>query len=391
MRRPSRNALQKLSKLAAILPALARRSGSGTAGEEPMAPICENVKEWDENRSESDCRVLLPPRRIARDLPHTIEARVHQQYVDRQVADQREKYLVRVHGAKILGENGLVVLPDGRYASESIYGRSLLEQDPDYHAPKPRPIVTKSGSFFSLLVIWSKSGSYYHWLHDTLQRLYRVIELLPEDTRYIVPASLSSFQLETLRIVGVEENQLAFFSGEAVWELETLYFSPPTTNSGSHRLEADEWLRDKFFSEYGVRPTTGGRRIFISRQGMSQRRMANERAVSAYLQKHGFETCMPETLSLRDQVELFSQADVIVAAHGSALANMLFARPGLVVVDMIQPSMLTWAYVFWAMSEELGHRYWYFLAESVPRRGHQDDTYVPLDKLAATFDRIQLD
>ena len=67
---------------------------------------------------------------------------------------------------------------------------------------------------------------------------------------------------------------------------------------------------------------------------------------------------------------------------------MLFAPSGLVVVDMIDPGMFDWTYVFWTMAEELGHEYWYLVADSVPRPGHQHDASVPLDKLAATLDRM---
>lgn len=354
------------------------------------APICDSVKEWAATRPESDYRLLVPSRRITRRLPQTIEPEISTQYLDRQIADQGEKYLVRIDGARILGKNGLIVLPEGAVASESIYNRAILEGDPDYYAPKRRPIIRKSGNYFSLLVIWSRKGIYYHWLHDTLERLFRVMEWLPEDTKYIVPDNLQPYQRETLRLVGIEEHQLTQFCGDEVWDLETLYFSNHTNNSGSHRREADEWLRDNIMRTYRIEPTAPRRRIFISRRAAGSRTLANEQAVEEYLQRFGFETCVPETLSLRDQVKLSAEAETVVSTHGSGLTNILFAPQGLIVVDMIPPSMMHLAYVFWAMSEELSHRYWYFQIEDVLRADHRADTYVPMDKLAATIDRLQL-
>lgn len=382
----SRRAWRKFAYSAALLVFPSRRSHSSTG---PKAPVCENVKQWAASRPGSVCRMLFESRSIARKPPQTIEPQIHSQYSERLTADQTERYLARISGARIQGDNGLVILPDGSYASESVYGRSVLERDPDYCGPRPRPVIEKAGNYFSLLVIWSKGGNYYHWLHDTLQRLYRVTEWLPEDVIYIVPPNLQPFQMETLRLVGIRDDQLDFFEGDEVWELENLYFSPPTTNSGSHRREADEWLRDKILQGYQIAPAAPRRRIFVSRRGMTNRRLVNEAAVARFLQQYGFETCRPETLSFRSQVELFAQAEVVVSTHGSAFANILFAPSGLVVVDMIQPRMLDWAYVFWAMSEELGHSYWYFLAEE-QRHGKRTDTYVPMEKLAATFDRMQL-
>jgi hypothetical protein len=43
----------------------------------------------------------------------------------------------------------------------------------------------------------------------------------------------------------------------------------------------------------------------------------------------------PETLSLARQFALFSTADVVIAQHGAALANTIWARPGATVVEIV--------------------------------------------------------
>jgi len=79
-----------------------------------------------------------------------------------------------------------------------------------------------------------------------------------------------------------------------------------------------------------------------------------------------------------------------VGPHGAGFTNMLFAPPGLKVVDLIDPNRLSHAYVFWSMAEEIGHEYWYLVADPVPGTTGEDDTSVPLDKLAATIERMGL-
>jgi capsular polysaccharide biosynthesis protein len=122
---------------------------------------------------------------------------------------------------------------------------------------------------------------------------------------------------------------------------------------------------------------------------MTRRRLANEAEVEACLSRYGFETCLPETLSLREQVELFGEAKVVVSTHGAAFLNALFSPKGLVLVDIVEPSTIPWSFVYWAMCEELGHTYWYFTGDPVPRAG-QFDTFVPIPKLAATLEDLQL-
>ena len=370
---------------------LAKRANSIRRRMRPKPPVCQSVKGWAATQPRSEYTTLFPSRQILRTLPMTVEPQISDVFVIREVADQREKYLVRIEGATLLGENGLVVLPDGSYVIDSIYNRSLLEEDPNYRLHRRQPVVMKGGNYFSLLVIWSKTGNYYHWLHDTLQRLYRAIELLPADTTYIVPAGLTPLQYETLRLVGINEHQLAVFAADEAWQVETLYFTPPTTNSGSDRREATEWLRDTILGAYQIRPESGGgQRLFVSRRSARSRGIVNEDAVEACLREYGFETIVPETLSFRQQVEAFARARVVVGPHGAGLTNMMFVPSGLVVVDLIQRSRMSASYSYWSMAEQLAHEYWYITTEERPQVSKKIGAYVPIEKLVATLDQIQL-
>jgi Glycosyltransferase 61 len=356
----------------------------------PSPPVTEDVREWASKIGIPTVPVF-DPRSFERQPPHTIESGVDPEFLTRLEVKQRGRYLVPIDDALITGTSGVVVLPDGSYAAESIYNRTLLEEDPAYWQRRRRPRVRKQGNYFSLLVKWAVNdpGNYYHWMHDTLQRLFGVMQHLPEDAIFIVPSNPSPLRLETLRLLGVDEHHLAYFSGDETWELERLYFAPPTSNSGSHRADADHWLRDKILDGLGVAARPPHRRIFISRRRMPLRRLANEAEVEACLSRYGFETCLPETLSLKEQVELFAEAKVLVSTHGAAFTNALFSPEGLVLVDILEPSRIPWSFVYWAMCEELGHTYWYFTGDSVSRGG-QFDTFVPIPKLAATLEHLQL-
>jgi hypothetical protein len=358
-----------------------------------QAPIRDSVEEWAAAQQDAQSRLLFPVQRIERTLPCTVEPELHAGYLDRRSAVLHARYLVPVHGAKLVGRNGMVRLPDGSFAAESVYGRAQVEQDPAYYAPRRRPVVAQQGNYFSLVVNWAvqAEGNYYHWLHDTLQRLHGVMPILPTDTRFIVPANLQPFQRETLQLIGLKEDQLAPFSGDEDWELETLHFAPASTNSGSDRREVDEWFRDTILDALGITPTATGRRIYVSRRSAPSRRLVNEDAVENYLQRYGFETCIAETLSMREQVKLFSQADIVVASHGAGLMNIMYSPRGLIVVEMVPPDKTLSAYIYWTMAEQLGHPYWYFDLDSAPRDGYDDDAHVSLDKLAATFDQLHIE
>jgi len=70
--------------------------------------------------------------------------------------------------------------------------------------------------------------------------------------------------------------------------------------------------------------------------GAERRSIGNHRALESWLARE-FGSCLNVTLedaTLARQVALFSAADVIVAQHGAALGNLIWARPGTYVVEI---------------------------------------------------------
>jgi len=350
--------------------------------------VCDDVAEWAARHQQATAVPLLAPRPVTRRPPHTIEPSVLPEYTSRMTATQHGRYLVPVHDARIVGREGLVILPDNSYAAEYAYGPKRLRTLSDYRAPRRQRTVHKTGSYFPLLVMpFASPWNYYHWLHDTMMRYSGVADVLPDDTRIVVSPNLAPFQRETLRRVGIPDERLVTFDAREVWELETLYFTAPASNPHNSRSEPCAWLADTLRRAFGVTDTTPRRRLFLSRRDADLRRIVNEDAVEGLLRDHGFETIVPSELDLGEQVATFAAAEAVVAPHGAALTNILFAPSGPTVVEFIDPQFASNANTYWSLSEALDHDYWYFLAESVAAPRSQPDLHVPLDKLEATLAR----
>ena len=65
---------------------------------------------------------------------------------------------------------------------------------------------------------------------------------------------------------------------------------------------------------------------------------------------------MPSSLSVADQIEVFSQAEIVVGPHGSGFANMVFASPQAKMIEIHSPH---WALGFyrslaWMMGQQHG-------------------------------------
>jgi capsular polysaccharide biosynthesis protein len=101
-----------------------------------------------------------------------------------------------------------------------------------------------------------------------------------------------------------------------------------------------------------------GQRIYISRARASKRKITNEAAVLAVLERYGFRTVYPEDLLLEEQVKLFSRVQYLVSNHGAGLANMLFVPEGACVLELRQQHDAHRNFYF-SLAAALNQKYFY--------------------------------
>jgi capsular polysaccharide biosynthesis protein len=86
------------------------------------------------------------------------------------------------------------------------------------------------------------------------------------------------------------------------------------------------------------------RRFAIDRRGPGRRGLLNETEVLQALVRQGFVPVRLQELSLAEQICLFRQAEAIVAPQGAGLANLGFARPGCIVVELMPDARVDWRF-----------------------------------------------
>lgn len=345
---------------------------------------CDDVAAWAAHHQGAEPRRVSEAREVVRRPPRTVEPTVSEFFDRRAPEHHRARDLVPVHGARVVGAAGMVVLPDGAVAVESSVVPRFLDEVPELVAPRRVPVQRRPGDHFSLLVPWAQDFNFYHWCHDSLLRLHGVIEHLPPDTCVLVPGWLRPVQVETLARLGFGADRLVRVTGLVTLELGTLHSVPQATMPGSHQADAERWLSARFKAAIGCDGTTGTRRLYVSRRS-ARRAVVNEAEVVALLDRFGFEVVVAEALPFAEQVRVFAGASVIVGGHGAGLYHMVHAAPGAVVVDLVDPYHLEYAPVFRSLAEELDHEYWYLTTAVAVDRGPQSDVVVPLDRLESTL------
>lgn len=75
--------------------------------------------------------------------------------------------------------------------------------------------------------------------------------------------------------------------------------------------------------------------IYASRLDANRRVLKNEKELEIRLNEINVKPVIPGGMTFMEQVNLFSNADVVIGTHGAGLTNILFMKPGGVLVEIV--------------------------------------------------------
>ena len=279
--------------------------------------------------------------------------------------------------ARLVGDGGVVVARDGSLVLETLWDEE--DYGRDYSEPRrvPKPAIL-AGTHASLITTWH--ANYYHWMVDALPRLAVLEAAGLQDVSLIVPDPLATWQQEMLDRVGVTRDRLTPYSRQHVRPEHLVWATAPAYVNFATPFVVT-WLRERLGGHDRLR---GERRIYLKRS--TSRRLENEDEVLRVLDRFGFETVEPDTMSVAEQVRTLSTARVLVAAHGAGIANAVFCDQ-LSLLELFQPGFFTPPY--FTLAGAAGWDYWYLTCEAshtsrASRSVKYANLHVPLDLLEAT-------
>lgn len=173
------------------------------------------------------------------------------------------------------------------------------------------------------------SHNFYHWLIDILPRLVPLRQLGATPDFYLVDC-LSPFQQNVLAALGIPGHQLIQPHCRLLLEAEQLLV--PSLPTPACLREFGRMLSARLGADGNV---VSSRRLFITRRKTGTRTIANEAQLESLLRSYGFETHSMEDYTLAEQARLIRESEIVVATHGAALANLLFARPHTRVIEIV--------------------------------------------------------
>ena len=87
-----------------------------------------------------------------------------------------------------------------------------------------------------------------------------------------------------------------------------------------------------------INPNTNveiSKKIYVTREDSNYRKIINEGDVVTLLREKGYKVINPQLYEIEEQIEIFSNAEKIIAPHGSNLANIIFCKPGTEIYEII--------------------------------------------------------
>jgi capsular polysaccharide biosynthesis protein len=139
-----------------------------------------------------------------------------------------------------------------------------------------------------------------------------------------------------------------------------------------------------------IPPAVNAAPLFLYlRRNSSTRRFINQDEVEQVFRARGFEIVVPESLSVQQQIEMFSRAKVIAGPTGAAIANMVFASPGCRML-VLAAFNRHWPFHYWLnMAHAAGHQLQYLFGQAVGpshHPAHPDLYFDDLSRLGPIID-----
>lgn len=268
-------------------------------------------------------------------------------------------------------------LPMGRF--NPLYWRYMWQGDlrNRHQLPSASRI---SGSAVVLNNPWCHN--FYHWLLEVVPRimLMRWVGIQPD--WYVVDCQ-GGYQRRALELLGIAP-QNCIQPHYGLHLKADLLVRPGVPGVG-------DWSDMAKTIVQGLPATAGSSipsppRIYISRKAASHRKLANENELRKFLANRGFATYSFENIDFAQQVRLIGSAEVIVAVHGAALANLIFAKPGTSVLEICPINRYN-PDCFPRVSQKMGLHHATVMAASTQFR---QNLHVNLNDVEAAFERLQL-
>lgn len=183
--------------------------------------------------------------------------------------------------------------------------------------------------------------NFYHWLLEIVSRIMMLREACIEPDWYVLDCQ-SSYQRRILELIGINPDRcIQPHYGLHLKADLLLRPTPPGTCDWQalsqcvlQRLDQTECIATHDITQQNKQI------LFISRKDAANRKLCNETelltALNEYACSEGYRVASQsfEKLDYAQQVQMIRNSHIIISTHGSALANLIYAKPHTTVIEI---------------------------------------------------------
>ncbi len=189
----------------------------------------------------------------------------------------------------------------------------------------------------------SGQNNFSHWLLDMLPKLKLYSEIFKfDDLDYLYLNKLNSFQKKSLGLLGLQNLKIIDSNHYRHIECDELiatqhpsYFKGFILDQAKHVPDwIVKWLRNSFLEK--SKKIDIKKNIFIDRSlsNFKHSQIINLEETQNLLIKKNFDIVKLENLSFDEQIYVFSNAKIVIGAHGAGLTNLCFSNEKTKVIEI---------------------------------------------------------
>ncbi|WP_346960002.1 glycosyltransferase family 61 protein [uncultured Arthrobacter sp.] len=244
-----------------------------------------------------------------------------------------------IHDGLVLG-NGFVVSTADGLVRESRYLVKNLERRVELSL-RDETVVLDDSIAWIIAGNASSKSNYWHWFAQILPAILHSRDLGKSlgRTRFgVITESLKEWQIESLLVLGINRDSIVEINQFQHARAATLFYS--SFLSGVSVFADNIYRREirRIFIDWAGQNNAAPGKIVVSRRDTNKRPLMNEDLLHAELALSGFKVMTGGSLTLREQIQAFQGASVVIAPHGAGSTNVLFGRKGALYIELGQLS-----------------------------------------------------
>jgi hypothetical protein len=250
---------------------------------------------------------------------------------------------------------GFTWLPEGYAVQESVgsLNRTLTWGDVLH---EPLLSTKRLDPEFPIIPCPSGGTSFYHWMLESLPNTLHVVHEVPEAKILVDPES-PEYVIDSLREALGEQTLRSriHFSRQPV-KVPRLVMRSFRPGSGFVDPVDVDILRRQYAPSRNS-PPNAPKQLYVSRTRTENRPLRHEQELEDALESLGFKVLYAEEYSFREQIQLFSSAETVIAPHGAGLSHMLWMPPSAEVIEILPFEGVNDCFARLALQLDLGYQY----------------------------------